>query len=216
MAKIDRDKLKELIKEQGLKDMSDVNQFIKDLMAETIQSMLQAELDQELGYSKYDYKNKQTDNSRNGYSGKTVKSSQGEIDIKVPRDRNGEFEPQLVRKNQTDIAGIEDKILSMYAMGTSTRDIEKTIGDIYGIEISDSMVSKITDKILPMVSEWQNRPLKSIYSVIFLDALHVSVRQEGFVVKKAVYVIIGVDLEGKRDVLGLWIGSTESAKYWLG
>lgn len=216
MAKIDRDKLKELIKEQGLKDMSDVNQFIKDLMAETIQSMLQAELDQELGYSKYDYKNKQTDNSRNGYSGKTVKSSQGEIDIKVPRDRNGEFEPQLVRKNQTDIAGIEDKILSMYAMGTSTRDIEKTIGDIYGIEISDSMVSKITDKILPMVSEWQNRPLKSIYSVIFLDALHVSVRQEGFVVKKAVYVIIGVDLEGKRDVLGLWIGATESAKYWLG
>jgi putative transposase len=216
MAKIDRDKLKELIKEQGLKDMSDVNQFIKDLMAETIQSMLQAELDQELGYSKYDYKNKQTDNSRNGYSGKTVKSSQGEIDIKVPRDRNGEFEPQLVRKNQTDIAGIEDKILSMYAMGTSTRDIEKTIGDIYGIEISDSMVSKITDKILPMVSEWQNRPLKSIYSVIFLDALHVSVRQEGFVVKKAVYVIIGVDLEGKRDVLGLWIGSAESAKYWLG
>lgn len=216
MTKIDRDKLKELIKEQGLKDMSDVNQFIKDLMAETIQSMLQAELDQELGYSKYDYKNKQTDNSRNGYSGKTVKSSQGEIDIKVPRDRNGEFEPQLVRKNQTDIAGIEDKILSMYAMGTSTRDIEKTIGDIYGIEISDSMVSKITDKILPMVSEWQNRPLKSIYSVIFLDALHVSVRQEGFVVKKAVYVIIGVDLEGKRDVLGLWIGSTESAKYWLG
>ena len=142
MAKIDRDKLKELIKEQGLKDMSDVNQFIKDLMAETIQSMLQAELDQELGYSKYDYKNKQTDNSRNGYSGKTVKSSQGEIDIKVPRDRNGEFEPQLVRKNQTDIAGIEDKILSMYAMGTSTRDIEKTIGDIYGIEISDSMVSR--------------------------------------------------------------------------
>lgn len=216
MTKIDRDKLKELIKEQGLKDMSDVNQFIKDLMAETIQSMLQAELDQELGYSKYDYKNKQTDNSRNGYSGKTVKSSQGEIDIKVPRDRNGEFEPQLVRKNQTDIAGIEDKILSMYAMGTSTRDIEKTIGDIYGIEISDSMVSKITDKILPMVSEWQNRPLKSIYSVIFLDALHVSVRQEGFVVKKAVYVIIGVDLEGKRDVLGLWIGSAESAKYWLG
>lgn len=216
MTKIDRDKLKELIKEQGLKDMSDVNQFIKDLMAETIQSMLQAELDQELGYSKYDYKNKQTDNSRNGYSGKTVKSSQGEIDIKVPRDRNGEFEPQLVRKNQTDIAGIEDKILSMYAMGTSTRDIEKTIGDIYGIEISDSMVSKITDKILPMVSEWQNRPLKSIYSVIFLDALHVSVRQEGFVVKKAVYVIIGVDLEGKRDVLGLWIGATESAKYWLG
>jgi len=216
MAKIDRDKLKELIKEQGLKDMSDVNQFIKDLMAETIQSMLQAELDQELGYSKYDYKNKQTDNSRNGYSGKTVKSSQGEIDIKVPRDRNGEFEPQLVRKNQADIAGIEDKILSMYAMGTSTRDIEKTISDIYGIEISDSMVSKITDKILPMVSEWQNRPLKSIYSVIFLDALHVSVRQEGFVVKKAVYVIIGVDLEGKRDVLGLWIGASESAKYWLG
>ena len=149
--------------------------------------MLKAELDAELGYSKYDYGNKDTENSRNGYSSKTVKSSQGEIEIKVPRDHKGEFEPQVVKKNQTDISGIEDKILTMYAMGTSTKDIEKTINEIYGIELSDSMISRITDKVLPLVVEWQNRPLAKVYAAMFLDALNVNVKQDGIVVKKAVY-----------------------------
>lgn len=216
MPTINREKLKELIKEQGLKDMTDVNQFIKDLMAETIQEMLKGELENELGYSKYDYKNKETDNSRNGYSPKTVRSSQGEFEIQVPRDRKGEFEPQIVKKNQTDVSGIEDKILTMYSMGTSTRNISKVINEIYGVELSDSMISRITDKVLPLVTEWQNRPLSRIYAVVFLDAIHVYVKQDGIVTKKAAYVAIGVDLEGKRDVLGIWIGASESSKYWLG
>jgi transposase-like protein len=216
MSKINRKKLRELIKEQGLKDMADVNQFIKDLLSETIQEMLEAELDSELGYSKYDYKNKETTNSRNGYSKKTLKSSHGEFDVNIPRDRYGEFEPQLVKKHQKDISGIEDKILAMYAKGMSTRDIEKTIDDIYGIEISDSTISRITDKILPLITEWQNRPLAKVYAVVFLDAIHCSVRQDGVVTKKAAYTAIGIDLEGKRDVLGIWLGATESSKYWLG
>lgn len=154
------------------------------MTAEAIQEMLAAELENELGYSKYDYKNKQTDNVRNGYSKKSLKSTHGEIEIKVPRDRNGEFEPQVVKKNQSDITSIEDKIIGMYARGTSTRDIEKTINDIYGIEISDSMISRITDKVLPLVTEWQNRSLAKVYAVIFLDAIHCSVRQDGVVRKK--------------------------------
>ena len=215
MAKKEKSKLRELIEEYGIKDLNDVHEFVKALTAETIQEVLEGELDNELGYSKYDYKNKQTDNSRNGHSKKTVQSSQGEIELKIPRDRNGEFEPELVKKHQIDISGIEDKILFMYSQGTSTRDIEKAMMEMYGIEVDDTKVSKITDKILPLIKEWQERPLQSVYAMLILDAIHYKVREDGIVVKKAAYIAIGTDLEGKKDVLGIWLGVTESSKYWL-
>lgn len=215
MAKKEKSKLRELIEEYGIKDLKDVHEFVKALTAETIQEVLESELENELGYSRYDYKNKQTDNSRNGYSKKTVQSSQGEIELKIPRDRNGEFEPELVKKHQMDISGIEDKILFMYSQGTSTRDIEKAMMEMYGIEVDDTKVSKITDKILPLIKEWQERPLQSVYAMLILDAIHYKVREDGIVVKKAAYIAIGTDLEGKKDVLGIWLGATESSKYWL-
>jgi transposase-like protein len=216
MSKKEKSTLRKLIEEYGIKDLKDVHDFVKMITAETIQECLDSELEDELGYSKYDYKNKQTDNSRNGYSSKTVQSSQGEIEIKIPRDRDCEYEPQLVKKHQMDISAIEDKILFMYSQGTSTRDIEKAMREMYGIEVDDTKVSRITDKILPLIREWQERPLQSVYAMIILDAIHYKVREEGVVVKKAAYIAIGTDLEGKKDVLGIWLGATESSKYWLG
>ena len=209
------EKLREMIKEYGVKSMADVYDFVKMLTAETIQTALDAELDNELGYSKYDYRNKQTPNSRNGYSQKTVQGGLGEMEIDIPRDRDGEFEPQLVKKHQTDISNIEDKIIFLYSQGVSTRDIQKTMQEMYGIEVDDSRVSRITDKLIPVIREWQERPLQSVYAMLFLDAIHYSVRVEGVVKKKAAYIAIGTDLEGRKDVLGIWLGETESAKYWL-
>lgn len=215
MARKDNSKLKELIAEYGIKDMNDVHEFVKMLTAETIQAALDAELDSELGYSKYDYKNKQTSNSRNGHSTKTVQGSMGEMELQIPRDREGEFEPQLVKKHQTDISSIEDKVIFLYSQGVSTRDIQKTMQEMYGINVDDSRVSKITDKILPLIKEWQERPLQSVYAMVILDAIHYNVRDNGIVTKKAAYVAIGTDLEGRKDVLGIWLGANESAKYWL-
>lgn len=215
MAGKEKSKLRQMIEEYGIKDMNDVHEFVKMLTAETIQAALDAELDSELGYSKYDYKNKQTDNSRNGYSQKTVQSSTGEMEIKVPRDRQGEYSPQLVKKHQTDVSSIEDKVIFLYSQGISTRDIQRTMQEMYGIDVDDSRVSKITDKILPLIKEWQERPLQSIYAMMILDAVHYSVRDNGIVTKKAAYVAIGTDLDGKKDVLGIWLGASESSKYWL-
>ena len=217
--KADRAKLREWTQEQGieLKTYEDVQALFRDFVAMTLEGGLEAELDEELGYSKYDYRNKETDNSRNGYSKKTVKSSLGDIELSIPRDRKGEFEPQLVKKNQTTLSGdIEEKILSMYAKGMSTGDIEAHIRDIYGLSVSDSTISRVTDKILPIVREWQQRPSESLYAVVFMDAVHFHVRSEGQIVKKAIYIAIGIDMEGYRDVLGMWIGENESAKFWLG
>ena len=215
MARKNNTKLRELMDEFGVKTMDDVHAFVKMLTAETIQAALDVELENELGYSKYDYKNKNTDNSRNGYSTKTVQGAVGEMEISVPRDRNGEFEPQLVKKHQTDISAIEDKIIFMYSQGISTRDIQKTMQEMYGIDVDDRRVSKITDKVLPLVREWQERPLQSVYAMLMLDAIHYCVRDNGIVVKKAAYIAIGTDLEGRKDVLGIWVGATESSKYWL-
>ena len=209
-------KVRELMQELDINDMSDINALFKEFVGDILENGLEAELDDELGYSKYDYRNKDTDNSRNGYSTKTMKTSFGEVDIDVPRDRKGEFEPQLVKKQQTSLSGdIEEKILSMYAKGMTTRDIDAHIREIYGIEASDSTVSRITDKILPVVKEWQQRPLEEIYAVVFLDAIHYHVRSEGQIVKKAVYIAIGINMSGIKEVLGMWVGENESAKYWL-
>ena len=194
--------------------MNDIRNLFKETIAGFVENGLEAELDNELGYSKYDYKNKNTDNSRDGYSGKTLRASFGDVEVTVPRDRKGEFEPRVLKKDQTSISqDIEEKILSMYAKGMTTGDIEPHIQDIYCISVSDSTISRITDKILPIVKEWQQRPLEPIYAVIFLDAIHYHVRSEGQIVKKAVYIAIGVNLDGWKDVLGMWVGENESAKF---
>jgi transposase-like protein len=216
MAKKEKSMMRQLIDERGVKDLAGVSELIKELTSGMIQEIMDAELEDELGYSRYDYKNKQTGNSRNGSYKKTVDSSQGEIELMVPRDRNGDYEPQIVKKHQMDISEIEDKIIFLYSQGTSTRDIERTMQEMYGIEVDATRVSKITDKLLPMIREWQSRPLESVYAMVMLDAIHYKVREEGAVVKKAVYIAVGTDMEGMKDVLGIWVGATESSKYWLG
>ena len=210
-----REKIRELLQIGGISSMEDIQNLFKETIAEFMENGLDAELDDELGYSRYDYRNKNTDNSRNGHSSKTLRTSFGDVEVSVPRDRKGEFEPQLLKKNQTSISqDIEEKILSMYAKGMTTSDIEEHIRDIYGIEVSDTTVSRITDKILPIAKEWQQRPLESVYAVVFMDAIHYHVRSEGRIIKKAVYIAIGIDLDGKKDVLGMWVGENESAKFW--
>lgn len=211
-----RKKLLEMLQDAGINDVAGVQDLFKEMVSTVLENGLEAELDEELGYSKYDYRNKQTDNSRNGYSEKTMKTSFGDMDISVPRDRKGDFDPQLIKKQQTTLSGdIEEKILSMYAKGMTTSDIESHIREIYGIDVSDSTISRVTDKILPMVRDWQSRPLESIYAVVFMDAIHFHVRSEGQIVKKAVYIAIGINMDGIKDVLGMWIGENESAKFWL-
>jgi transposase-like protein len=210
-----RAKIREILELNDISSMEDIQSLFKETIAEFMENGLDAEMDEELGYSKYDYRNKDTDNSRNGHSSKTLRTSFGDVEISVPRDRKSEFEPQILKKNQTSISqDIEEKILSMYAKGMTTGDIETHIRDIYGIEVSDTTVSRITDKILPVAKEWQQRPLESIYAVVFLDAIHYHVRSEGQVVKKAVYVAIGINLDGRKSVLGMWVGENESAKFW--
>lgn len=199
----------------NIESMDDIQNLFKETVATFMEAGLESELDDELRYDRYDYKNKRTENSRNGHSKKTLRTSFGDVEVDIPRDRKGEFDPQLLKKGQTSISqDIEAKILSMYAKGMTTGDIESHIRDIYGVEVSDTTVSRITDKILPEAREWQQRPLESIYAVVFLDAIHFHVRSEGRIVKKAVYIAIGVNLEGRKDVLGMWIGENESAKYW--
>ena len=176
---------------------------------------LETELDESLGYGKYDYKNKDTDNSHNGHSKKNLRTSFGEVKVSVTRDRKGEFDPQFIKKNQTSISqDIEEKIFSMYAKGMTTSDIESHVRDIYGIDVSDTTISRITDKILPIAREWQQQPLESLYAVVFMDAIHYHVCSEGQIVKKAVYIAIGIDMDGHKDVLGMWVGENESAKFW--
>ena len=195
--------------------MEDIQQLFRETITEFMESGLDAEMDEQLGYDRYNVKDKETDDSRNGHSKKTLRTSFGDTTIQIPRDRKGEFDPVILRKNQTSISqDVEAKIISMYAKGMSTTDIGDHIRDIYGIEVSESTVSRITDKVLPEAREWQQRPLESIYAVMFMDAIHYHVRSEGQIVKKAVYIAIGIDLSGRKDVLGMWVGENESAKYW--
>lgn len=208
--------IRELLKETPIRDGTDFNSIVREMMQEILNGSLEAELEEELGYSKYDYRNKDTENSRNGYSNKTMHTSYGDMEIAIPRDRQGEYTPQLVSKHQNTLnQDIEEKIISMYAKGMTTGDIESHINELYGVNISDSTISRITDKILPIVREWQQKPLDEIYSVVFLDAIHFHVRNEGRIVKKAVYIAIGIDMQGYRQVLGMWVGENESSKFWL-
>lgn len=211
-----REMIEGFLKDNPIKDPNDIQELMKEMMRQVLQGGLAVELDEELGYTRYDYHNKDTQNSRNGYSKKTMHTSLGDMNLDIPRDRKGDFEPQLISKHQNTLTqDMEGKIISMYAKGMTTGDIETHIKDLYGIEMSDSTISRVTDKILPIAKEWQSRPLDSIYAVVFMDAIHFHVRSEGQIVKKAVYIAIGINMDGFKDVLGLWIGENESAKFWL-
>ncbi|MGG1601019.1 IS256 family transposase, partial [Paenibacillus naphthalenovorans] len=203
------------MKENKLVTAQDAQNALKDLFAETLQEMLEAEMETHLGYEKHDVKNKQTTNSRNGKSKKKITSEYGDQEIAVPRDRLGEFEPLVVKKHQSNVTGIEDQIIALYAKGVSTREIQDHLQNLYGIDVSPTMISNVTNKIVPLIKEWQNRPLQSVYAVVFLDAIHFKVKQDGAIVNKAAYMVIGIDLDGNKDVLGMWIGENESAKFWL-
>ena len=181
-----------------------------------MEGALDQELDEELGYSKYDYRNKETDNSRNGYSQKTLHTSYGDMEIDIPRDRKGDFEPQVVKKYQNSITqDMEEKIISMYAKGMTTADIESHMRELYDIDISDSTISRITDKILPIVKECEERSLEEVYAVVFMDAIHYHVRSEGRIVKRAVYIALGIDMNGKKRCSWNVCWRKRSAKFWL-
>ena len=200
----------------SIKSGNDVNSIMRDMMSVLLEGVLDEELNEELGYSKYDYRNKETDNSRNGHSRKTMRTSYGDMDIAIPRDRKGEYEPQLIPKYQNTVTqDMEEKIISMYAKGMTTGDIEAHLKELYDLDISDSTSSRITDKIMPLVKEWQERPLQEIYAVVYMDAIHYHVRSEGRIVKRAVYIALGIDMDGKKDVIGMYVGENEGAKFWL-
>ena len=204
---------KMLIEEYQPQSAQDIQEALKDLLGDTMEELLKAELDEHLDY---EYGEKPLSlNTRNGSSKKTVRSSYRNIDLNIPRDREGTFEPQSLRKYEKYISNIENQIISMYGKGMTTRDISSHIKGIYGFGISETMVSKITNKILPTIEEWQNRPLEKIYPMVFLDAIHNNVRENNIVVKKAVYIALGYNLEGFKEILGMWVGENESSKYWL-
>ncbi|MCD1259292.1 IS256 family transposase [Paenibacillus athensensis] len=211
-----KEQLRAFIKENKLVTAQDAQNALKDLFAETLQEMLEAELDTHLGYEKHEVKDKTTLNSRNGKRKKTVVSEYGEQKIIVPRDRLSEFEPSVVKKHPSNVTGIEDQIIALYAKGVSTRDIQDHLQNLYGIEVSPTLISNVTNKIVPLIKEWQNRPLQSVCAVVYMDAIHFKVKQDGAIVNKAAYMVIGIDLDGNKDVLGMWIGENESAKFWLG
>lgn len=213
---IGKEQLKQIIAENNITDVGDIYSLLKDSFKDILQELLEAEIEASIGYAKNEKGEIDSDNKRNGYSTKTIKSQFGEFPIDIPRDRNGEFEPKIVPKYQRDISGIEEQIISLYARGMSTRDIHDQLKDIYGIEVSAEMVSRITDKILPEVKELQARSLEAIYPFVFMDAIHYKVRDDGRIVNKAAYIVLGVTLDGKKDILSITVGANESSKFWLG
>jgi len=191
----------------------DIHNALKDLLGGTIKEMLQGEMTNHLGYSPNE--RSENKNSRNGVKSKKVRSKYGELEIEVPQDRESNFEPKLIGKRKKDINIIEEKIIAMYAKGLSTRQISEQVEDIYGFEVSESFISDVTDRLLPQIEEWQQRPLSEIYPIVFIDAIYYSVRTEGLVKKLAVYVVLGINMAGIKEVLGLYVGGNESSKYWL-
>lgn len=206
--------IQELVKEHQFQSIEHIQTTMKDMFKDVLEATLKAELDTQLDYKPYD-QNKETKNSRNGYGKKTVHTEYGDMEIQVPRDRLGEFQPIVIKKNQTNVTGIEDQITALYARGVSVRDIQDHLQGLYGVEVSPTLISNVTNKIMPLIKEWQNRPLQPTYAVVFLDAIHFKVKQDGAIVNKAAYMVIGVDLDGNKDVLGIWIGENESSKFWM-
>lgn len=209
-----RNLIQGLLKEYEIETAEDIQDALRDLLSGTIQDMLESEMNEHLGYDKYE--RSEENNYRNGTKPKTVRSKYGEFKVNVPQDRKSSFEPQIVPKRKKDISGIEEKIISMYAKGMTTTQISETIEDIYGFEVSEGMVSDITDKLLPRIEEWQNRPLSSVYPIIFIDAVYFSVRDDNIIKKLAAYVVLGINEDGYKEVLHIEIGENESSKYWLG
>ncbi len=195
--------------------VEDMNDAMKDIFGPLFEGLLKGEMDNHLGYDSNDKGPKETDNRRNGYGVKTLKTSYGEVPIEVPRDRDGTFDPQIVPKRKKDVSEIENKVLAMYARGMSQRDISSTIQDIYGFSVSHEMISDITDAILPEVEEWRNRPLKKCYAFLFVDCMYVTMRSDYETKETAVYSILGYDLTGQKEILGLWLNPTESKNYWM-
>jgi len=196
--------------------LGDVQELLKHLFKDTIESMLEAEMEEHLGYDKHNIVGNNSGNSRNGFNRKTIKSELGETEIAVPRDRNGEFSPQLITKGQTRTDDLENRIIAMYSKGMTTRDIEGHLRDIYGVEASASMISRITDKIMPAVTEWQSRPLDAVYPIVFLDGIVFKVRKDSRIINKCMYSVLGINMEGKKEILGIWLSDNESASFWAG
>jgi putative transposase len=214
---IKKELIDELLKNyQKPEDVIGENGLLKQLTKALLERAMDAELTHHLGYEKSDPAGYNSGNSRNGTTGKTLKGEFGAVEIETPRDRNGTFEPQMVKKHQTRWDGFDDKILSMYARGMTTREIQGHLQEMYGVEVSPTLVSEVTDGVLEEVKAWQNRPLEPVYGIVYLDALYVKMRHEGRVENRAVYVAIGIGLDGQKDVLGLWTSSHEGAKFWLG
>ena len=208
-----RNIIQQPLQEYDIETAEDIQDALKDLLGGTIKEMMEAEMDDHLGYQKSERSD--SDDYRNGYKSKRVNSSYGSMDIDVPQDRKSTFEPQVVKKRQKDISDIDQKIISMYAKGMTTRQISETIEDIYGFETSEGFISDVTDKILPQIEDWQNRPLDEVYPILYIDAIHYSVRDNGVIRKLAAYVILGINTEGKKEVLSITVGDNESSKYWL-
>ena len=206
--------IKDMIEMYDIRTAEDIQEALKDLLGETLEVMLEEEMNEHLGYEKY--QRSDTPNYRNGTKSKKVRSSLGDVEIDVPQDRQSSFEPEVVKKRQKDISDIERKIISLYAKGMTTRQISDTIYDIYGADVSEGLVSDITDKILDEIETWQHRPLEEVYPVMYIDATHFSVRDNGIVKKLAAYVVLGISRDGIKEILTITIGNNESSKYWLG
>ena len=228
MTKVPAEMMREFVRSQNFTSTEDIMAAMKDMFKDVLQQVMECELADELGYEKSertsndecrrtsnDECSNKSKNYRNGYSKKTVKTQLGELDIKIPRDRNGEYEPKIIGKYNRNVDGMEEKILSLYACGMSQRDIAEQIKNLYDVEISPELVSKISEKILPEVTAWQNRPLEAIYPFVFMDAIHYKVKENHKYITKAAYVVLGINLDGQKDILGIWIGENENSKFWL-
>ena len=220
MEKVPAELMKEYVNSQKFTSTTEIMEAMKAMFGDVLQQVMEAELDTKLGYEKSertsnDDESRLSKNYRNGHSKKTVKTQLGEVTINVPRDRNGEYEPSIIGKYNRNADGMEEKILSLYSCGMSQRDISEQIKNLYDVEISPELVSKISEKIMPEVTAWQNRPLNSIYPFVFMDAIHYKVKENHQYVTKAAYVVLGINMDGCKDILGIWIGEHESAKFWL-
>lgn len=220
MEKTSAELMKEFVNSQKFRSTSDIMEAMKDMFRDVLQQVMESELENSLGYEKSerlssDSENSMSKNYRNGYSQKTIKTQLGEVNVKVPRDRNGEYEPQIIGKYDRNADGMEEKILGLYACGMNQRDISEQIKNLYDVEISPELVSKISEKIMPEVVAWQNRPLDSVYPFVFMDAIHYKVKENHQYITKAAYVVLGINMEGNKDILGVWIGQNESSKFWL-
>lgn len=220
MTKTPSELMKEYVRSQKFTSTEEVMSAMKEMFKEVLQQVMECELSDELGYEKSQRESNSdggnvSKNYRNGYSQKTVKTQLGEVELKIPRDRNGEYEPKIIGKYNRNADGMEEKILSLYACGMSQRDIAEQIKNLYDVEISPELVSKISEKIMPEVTAWQNRPLDSVYPFVFMDAIHYKVKENHQYITKAAYVVLGITLDGNKDILGIWIGENESSKFWL-